>query len=95
MNPLKSKKALIALLFAGSILISNTLPVYALEIKSKNELTLKKADSTKIKTTELHSQDKSKEKEKVQKSKSTSQLPYNFLYFLISLFMKMNPLSRP
>ena len=94
MNPLKTKKALIAIIFAGTIVFSNSLSLYALGINSRKEITLDKSDSTKIKASNIQTQNPDENGKEVLKSKSTSNLTYNFIYYLISKFIKINPPYR-
>ncbi len=94
MNILKSKKTFITILFASTIIISNSLPLYALEIKSRKEITLDKSDSTKIKASISQTQNPADEVREIQKSKSTSNFTYNIIFYLISKFIKTNPLNR-
>ena len=94
MNTLKSKKTFITILFASTILFSNSLPLYALEINSKNEITVEKSDSTKIKASNSQTQNLTDNKKEVQKSKSSSNLTYNIIYYLILMFINTNPPYR-
>ena len=94
MNILKSKKAFITILFASTIIFSNSLPLYALEINSKNEIAVEKSDSTKIKASISQTQNQADEVREIQKSKTTSNFTYNIIFYLISKFIKTNPLNR-
>ena len=95
MNYSNPKKKLIALFLAGSIFCTNALPLYAVTSNSKNDIRIENTDSTKVKSA-IHKAEIVKEGEKeVKKTKSTSALSYNFIYYLISQFIKINPLSRP
>ncbi len=92
MNAMKTKKAVVAILISGFILVGNMLPFYALSVKSNQEITVLNSDSTKIKNSQ--SQYPVKEKDDVKKSKGTSNLTYNFIYFLITKFIKANTIYR-
>ena len=94
MNPLKTKKALIAIIFAGTIVFSNSLSLYALGINSRNEIILDNSDSTKIRAANNQTQNLTDKKKEIQKSKSTSNLTYNIIYYLISKIIKINPPYR-
>ena len=95
MNPLKFKTRVIAIFIAGSILFGNVLPVLALERNSKQEITFQKSDSTKIKSANTQSITSTTQKKEVDKAKSTANFSYNFIYYLILQFLKINPFSRP
>ena len=95
MNPLKFNTRVIAIFIAGSILFGNVLPVLALERNSKKENTLQKSDSTIIKFANTKSNTSLTQKKEVDKAKSTANLSYNFIYYLIIQFIKINPFSRP
>lgn len=92
MNAMKIKKAVLAILISGFILTGNMLPFYALGIKSNQEITVLNSDSTKVKNSQ--SQYPAKEKDDVEKPKSTSNLTYNFIYFLITKIIKANTIYR-
>lgn len=90
MNAMKTKKAFVAIIISGTILFGNTLPFYALPIQSNQEIILSNSDSTKNNQSQLPE----KENDEIQKSKSTSNLTYNFIYFLITEFIKANTIYR-
>ena len=94
MNILTSKKVFITNLFPNTIIFKNSLPLYALEIKSRKEITLDKSDSTKIKASNSQTQNQADEVREIQKSKTTSNFTYNIIFYLISKFIKTNPLNR-
>ena len=95
MKAIRPTKILISLLFAGCILFSNSIPLYGLDTYISHEIKIDEADSTKAKPIDLSSSNSTENKDTAKKSKSTAQYSYSFIYFLISQFMKMNPLSRP
>lgn len=92
MNAMKTKKAVLAILISGFTLIGNVLPFYALAIKPNQEITVLNTDSTKVKNSQP--QHPVKEQEDVEKPKSTSNLTYNFIYFLITKIIKANTIYR-
>ena len=95
MNYSNPKKKLIALFLAGSILCTNALPLYAVTSNSRNEIRVENTDSTKVKSATPRAEGVKDGKKEVKKTKTTSALSYNFIYYLISQFIKINPLSRP
>lgn len=95
MNYSNPKKKIIALLLAGSIICANALPIYAVTSISKNDIRIENIDSTKVKSVTDKAENIKVGEKEVKKAKSTSALSYNFIYYLISQFIKINPLSRP
>jgi len=95
MNYSKSKKSIIAFSLAGLLFFSNMLPLLAVEKKLSNEILIEKIDSTKAKNPEHHIKNSTVDKDIQSKSKTSSNLTYNLIYYLISMFLKTNPLSRP
>ena len=95
MNRFKLKKSIIAFSLAGIFFFGSMLPLLATEKKLSNEMLIEKIDSAKAKNTEYQFKDSSVGKEIRSKSNSSSNLTYNLIYYLISMFLKTNPLSRP
>lgn len=95
MNYSNTKKKTISFLFAGSILIASVLPLAVNETYANNILRIEKTDSTKVISSNKKAAEINKADEKVQKAKSSSNLSYNIIYYLISKFLKANPLSKP
>jgi len=56
---------------------------------------IEKTDSTKVKSQIDKTEKTGGTKDKLRKAKPSSNLSYNIIYFLISKFIKANPLSRP
>lgn len=89
------KNKIIAIAFVASILISNFVPLYAIEVISNNEIKIEKLDSAKTSKTKNPVVKKTVDNQDDQKVKSSPHLTYNFIYYLISIFIKRNPLAMP
>lgn len=90
-----TKKNFLTILFAGSMLFASVLPFTAYEMYAYNNFQVEKIDSTKVNSQDKKVKQVHKIDEKIQQTKSSSNLSYNIIYFLISKFIKVNPLSKP
>lgn len=93
MNILKSKKAFITIVFTCTIIFYNSFSLYGLDLNSKNEIVIVKSDSTK--TLDSQTQNSKEKKKEAKNAKPTTNLTYNIIYYLISKFIKTNPVFRP
>jgi len=89
---MKPKKAIVTVIIIGSILFGNLLPIYTLAIQPSQEIVVSNSDSTHVENKPLLLP--VNEKEQVEKSKTTTNLTYNFIYFLITKFIEANTIYR-
>ncbi len=94
MTATKNKKVLLAFLIAGTILFNQTLPAFAAGTIQKTEIAQQKSDSTKVSSDKSKPQNAQVATKEVKNTKSTTNLAYNFIYYLISKFIQVNPLFR-
>lgn len=94
MNISKSKSAFIAYLIAGTIIFNHALPVFAAGTSQKLEIVQQKPDITKVSSDNSKTQNSQVDSEEVKNTKTTTNLAYNFIYYLISKFIQVNPLYR-
>ena len=90
-----TKKKIASVLFVA-IMLSVSLPSITLyDAFADNNLQIEKADSTQVNATGKKVNEVQQSDEKAHHVKSPSSLSYNIVYFLISKFIKANPLSKP
>ena len=95
MYRLRCRKIIVVVALSGSILISSFTPAMALESNAKNEVSIEQSDSTSASISSSKQIELSEKNKRVQEHESSSNLAYNIIYYLISIFIKTNPLSRP
>ncbi len=95
MNNQKFKNAFVVILFVCTITFYSSTSLQALDLFSKNEIEVIKSDSTKSKSVNSQTINSDEKKKKAQHVKPTSNLTYNIIYYLISKFIKTNPINRP
>lgn len=94
MNTSKIKSTIIAYLIAGSIIFNYALPVFTTGTSPKMEVIQQKPDSKKVSPDKSKTQNSQVDTEEVKDAKTTTNLAYNFIYYLISKFIQVNPLYR-
>lgn len=94
MNTSKNKSTFIAYLIAGAIIFNHSFPVIAAGNFPKMEIIQQKPDSTKVSSDISKTQKSKVDTEDVKNAKTTTNLAYNFIYYLISKFIQVNPLYR-
>lgn len=95
MKNINNRKKLIAYLFAYSLLVASIFPLNA-DLFANNPNFSVKEDSTKVESAAKLEKSNSKKGKVISvESKSTSELSYNFVYFLISKIVQAITITRP
>lgn len=92
---LKFPKKLLAVALASGILITSLAPSFAVETSVNSETRLEQSDSTKSKDDNYKKVEITEQQASTTETSSQTNLAYNIIYYLISIFIKTNPLSRP
>jgi hypothetical protein len=90
----KSRRIIFAYAFAGVVLFANILPLYGNNLTNKHEFSVEKSDSSKVNTQESAHELNNTKKEKIESTKSTTELNYNIVYYLISKIIQIITISR-
>ena len=90
----KSRKIIISYAFAGSVLFANILPLYANNMTNKHEFSIEKSHSINVNTKERVHEINNSKKGKIESTKSTTELSYSIVYYLISKIIQIITISR-